>query len=30
MGFRLSWKELGEAKESDKPLTYWLRALEAG
>lgn len=30
MGFGLSWKELGEAGESEKPLTYWLRALEAG
>lgn len=30
MGFGLTWKELGEAGESEKPLTYWLRALEAG
>lgn len=30
MGFRLSWKEIGEINESEKPLTYWLRALEAG
>lgn len=28
MGFRLGWKELGESAESEKPLTYWLRALE--
>jgi GNAT superfamily N-acetyltransferase len=30
MGFRLSWKEIGEINESEKLLTYWLRALEAG
>ncbi|MBE5315522.1 MAG: GNAT family N-acetyltransferase [Xanthomonadales bacterium] len=30
MGFRLSWREIGEPAESEKPLTYWLRALEAG
>ncbi len=30
MGFRLGWKEIGEPKESEKPLTFWLRALEAG
>lgn len=29
MGFGLRWKELGEADESEKPLTYWLRKLEA-
>lgn len=30
MGFQLAWKEIGEDAESEKPLTYWLRALEAG
>ncbi|ODU48046.1 GNAT family acetyltransferase [uncultured Aquimonas sp.] len=30
MGFRLGWKEIGEPDESEKPLTYWLRKLEAG
>lgn len=30
MRFHLGWKEIGEAGESEKPLTYWLRALEAG
>lgn len=28
MTMRLAWKELGEAHESDKPLTFWLRPLE--
>lgn len=27
MSFDLAWKELGEAEESSKRLTYWLRAL---
>lgn len=30
MRFRLAWKETGEAGESEKSLTYWLRALGAG
>ncbi|MFZ5655793.1 MAG: GNAT family N-acetyltransferase [Pseudomonadota bacterium] len=29
MTLRLAWKELGEDVESIKPLTYWLRPLEA-
>lgn len=29
MTMHLAWKELGEAAESDKPLTFWLRPLEA-
>jgi len=28
MGFELAWRELGESEESDKRLTYWLRALD--
>ena len=28
MTMRLAWKELGEARESAKPLTFWLRSLE--
>lgn len=28
MTMRLAWKELGEAAESEKPLTFWLRPLE--
>ncbi len=28
MTLRLAWKELGEAAESDKPLTFWLRPLD--
>ena len=28
MTMRLAWKELGEAQESPKPLTFWLRPLE--
>lgn len=28
MGFRLSWREIGERSESEKPLTYWLRSME--
>ena len=28
MTMRLAWKELGEARESEKPMTYWLRPLE--
>lgn len=27
MGMRLAWRELGEARESEKPLTFWLRPL---
>ena len=30
MTMRLAWKELGEAEESEKPLTFWLRRLEGG
>lgn len=30
MTMRLSWKEIGEAEESGKPLTFWLRPLERG
>lgn len=29
MSMRLSWKEIGEAQATDKPLTFWLRPLEA-
>lgn len=29
MTLRLAWKELGAQVESEKPLTYWLRPLEA-
>lgn len=29
MKFRLAWKELDEAEESDKTMTYWLRPLRA-
>lgn len=28
MTMRLAWKEVGEATESEKPLTFWLRPLE--
>lgn len=28
MTMRLAWREIGEAQESEKPLTYWLRPLE--
>lgn len=28
MTMRLAWKEIGEAEESEKPLTFWLRPLE--
>jgi GNAT superfamily N-acetyltransferase len=28
MTMRLAWKEVGEAVESEKPLTFWLRALD--
>ncbi len=28
MTMRLAWKEIGESGESEKPLTFWLRALE--
>jgi GNAT superfamily N-acetyltransferase len=28
MTMRLAWKELGEPRESGKPLTFWLRPLE--
>jgi GNAT superfamily N-acetyltransferase len=27
MTMRLAWKEIGEAQESEKPLTFWLRRL---
>lgn len=27
MTMRLAWKELGESRESEKPLTFWLRRL---
>lgn len=30
MTMRLAWRELGEARESEKPLTFWLRPLEPG
>lgn len=29
MTMRLAWKELGEANESEKALTFWLRRLQA-
>ncbi|WP_242106804.1 GNAT family N-acetyltransferase [Luteimonas aquatica] len=29
MTMRLAWREIGEEGESEKPLTFWLRALEA-
>lgn len=29
MRMRLAWRELGEAEESEKSLTFWLRALES-
>jgi GNAT superfamily N-acetyltransferase len=29
MTMRLAWKEIGESVESEKPLTFWLRALPA-
>lgn len=29
MTMHLSWREIGEAGESEKPLTFWLRPLEA-
>nr|WP_189454696.1 GNAT family N-acetyltransferase [Lysobacter bugurensis] len=30
MTMRLAWKEVGESRESEKPLTFWLRPLEGG
>lgn len=30
MTMRLAWRETGEASESEKPLTFWLRQLENG
>ena len=30
MTMRLSWKELGDTEESEKPLTFWWRRLEGG
>lgn len=29
MQFRLAWKEIGETEEREKPLTFWLRPLDA-
>lgn len=29
MTMRLAWKEIGEAQDSEKPLTFWLRPLVA-
>ena len=29
MSMRLAWREIGETVESEKPLTFWLRRLEA-
>ena len=28
MTMRLAWREVGEERETEKPLTFWLRALE--
>jgi len=28
MTTRLSWREIGETQDNEKPLTFWLRALE--
>jgi GNAT superfamily N-acetyltransferase len=28
LSLRLAWKEIGESEESEKPLTFWMRALE--
>lgn len=29
MTMHLAWREIGEASDSEKPLTFWLRALES-